>query len=238
MKKYICIIFILLVCLMCCSVNAEDMKSEFEYYNITYDFLNSNEYYITYKFKPYNGVYSYYFEDDFVYLDTIETNLDDLESPTGYNDNYLKLMFSLNESKEYYIKYKGYIKDKKGEKYLLDIKPILKSSPRYIGDTSSAVSVYSFELRLYHPEKMEITKDKILNDGNLIFEKDDNPFILLGGEKYEKEKYYNVTIAKKLLLKSDEDRIELYKNIILCILPVIIICIYGFIYKNKMIKKV
>ena len=213
MKKIFFIVITLLICLNIFTINvkATESKSDFEFYNITYDFLNSNEYYVTYKFKPIieSINFYYYLSDENVYLDSIEHNIDDFKQDT-YKEDGVHFKFLLNENKEYYLKYKGYLNGKTNKINGICIKTLSKYGHRNTCDHKNAATVDSFELRIYHPEKIKLTKDKIENIGNLIIEKDDEYYLLLGGKKYNKEYYYTVTIFKEIILKSDLEHEKIF----------------------------
>jgi len=239
MKKYIVIILMLFVCIfyLNTNVNATEINSDFEYYNITYDFLNDNEYYVTYTFKPNKTIHSkIYFGDEYVYLDTIEHNLDDFELVNTAIKNYADIRFSLNENKEYYLKYKGSFKGSFGTLYGICLKSISMIPKKNVCDNSTSLSVYSFKLNINHPENIKLSKDKINGIDNLILVKDEDSFSFIAGEKYEKNRYYDVTIFKKFISKSD---IENYKKnlnykINLFVIAFIIVLV---VIINKIVKK-
>ena len=239
MKKYIIIIVMLLVCLSV-NVKAEEIDSDFEYYNITYEFLNSNEYYVTYRFKLRESSFydKYYFMDKNVYLDTIENNLEKYQLAYSAVSNLADIRFELNGNKEYYLKYKGFLQSKENKIYGICIKTISNIHKKDSCDNSYAVSVYSFELNISNPEKINLTKDKIVGKDNLICMEEGESFQFVGGEKYEKDRYYNVTLYKELIFKSELDKQKELRDFIIFITPGIIvaiaaICYYFFPNTNK-----
>ena len=248
MKKCIIIIVILLISLLCFDniVKATETKSDFEYYNVSYDFLNDNEYYVTYKFKPNEEKFAthsnYYFSDENVYLDTIEHNVNDYHLVNTVIENYADMRFSLNESKEYYLKYKAFLNGKGTNINGICLKSISKNKMKKNPcDDSDAVSVYSFELNIYHPENINFNKDKINGISNLILMDEGESFKFLAGEEYEKNNYYDVTIYKNLILKSDVDHEKKIIQTLKIGLPSIIFIVFAIViiikkYKMKIIK--
>ncbi len=241
MRKILNIVFIVFVCLFlfCNNVKATEMMSDFEYYNISYDFLNSKEYYVTYTFKPNenNPIKDYYFYDDDVYLDTIETNVEIYELKKTIIDNRADIKLTLDENREYYLKYKGFFANGKNG---MEIKTLSKLPKKNYFDEDNYVSVYSFELDIYHPEMIELNKDKIIGMDNLVLNNEGESFQFYGGDKYEKNKYYRVSIYKTLITKSEVDRSKIIKKIVdailLCIIVLVCVVFSWVRTKNKAIE--
>ena len=107
MKKYFFIIVIFIFSFFfITSVKAIENNSEFEYLKITYDF-DDDYYYVTYTFKPSDyGLRKYYLKVNNIYLDSIEHNINNFNLFNTAVENYADINFTLDESKEYYIKYK------------------------------------------------------------------------------------------------------------------------------------
>jgi hypothetical protein len=241
MRKYIytIIIFVSLFCFTN-NIKAIELESDLEYYNISYDFINDNEYYVTYNFKTGQDSHMYYYLlDDNVYLDTIEHNIDELELNNSSNYDMASMKFLLNKNKEYYIKYKGYFYGNGGNNYGICIKSLSKGTKKKnTCDNSYAASVYSFELQIHHPENIELNNDKINGLDNYIIEEEGETYLLLAGRKYERDRYYDATIYKKLILKSDIDREKLIKKILFYIvLFLLVVIITLFIYHDNKKKQ-
>lgn len=216
------------------SVKAMEINSDFEYLNVTYDFAD-DVYYATYTFKPNEtGLVKYYFRVEDIYLDTIEHNISNLEINDTSTENLADISFYLEESKEYYIKYKGILPE-----YAISFEPFLKQKPRNKYDKSSAPSAYFFQIRIDHPEKINLTKDKISGIDKFDFKKENGSLIFTAGDSYEVSNYYNVVIFRKLIFLSEKQRQEKIIYIIstLALVIIALLTIIGVIYSFKYLKK-
>ena len=231
MKKYFfaMIVFILSFFFLFTSVKALENNSDFEYLRVSYDF-DDDAYYVTYTFKPSEyGLRNYYFNLMNIYTDSIEHNVSDFELQSTAIKNSADIIFSLNESKEYYIKFKGVFPE-----YSISFEPFLRYKPSNVFDKSSAPSVDYFELKIEHPEKIDLTLDKIQGVDDFILEKGEGTFIFLAGDRYEVSNYYDVTMYRKIVLLSEEIEQDEKKHFIYFILLITLVTIYVcFVLKEK-----
>ncbi len=239
MKITFCKIILILILLVYFTgkAKANEIESDFEYYNISYDFLNSNEYYVTYKFKPSeHSLGKYYLDDENVYFDTIEHNIDDFEQNESANDLYVDMSFNLSESREYFIRYKGFFNGKKIKKNGLSVKIFSRYKSNNYFDNSNKASISSFELRIENPEKIDLTKDKIQGVNNMNLKEEEGLFVFTAGDKYEKSNYKNITIYKEIVFKSDIEHQKKVREIIYIALVLIFVIAFAIVY-NKKIKE-
>ena len=207
----------------------DDYDESFEYLYITYDFINSNEYYLTYRFKPIHiSENKYYLRDDFIYVDSVEHNIEMFElRDSKYVSNYAEMFFYLDEDKEYYIKYKGFLSSRNGTQYSICINPILDKVPSYALDKSNAVDVSKFSLTVNNPDNINLTKDRFFNISNFRLYEEGHSLVLEGGFNLEDtNRYYNVCFKA---MDKDEQ-----KSFFIAL--IISIGILGIMFSTYMIK--
>lgn len=185
--KRVIIFLLIVVCFISLNsiVNAEEVildETDLEYYHVTYEFINSNDYYVTYKFKPKNHALDrqLFISDNVVTRGSVEHNVDEpIISFSDYVDSF-EMSFRLTEIKEYYIRYKASIKGEMTTNYALGVNPICIERGRYVGDYSGALEIDSLKVEIVNPEEVKLTEDSFYNISDLVLIKDNGIFILEG----------------------------------------------------------
>ena len=236
MKK---IIMFLLIFICFVSFNSEvvayEIDYDLEYYYVTYEFVNSNEYYVTYKFKPKNEISSVlYLCDDGIDLESVEYDVEEVNSlGSSYLKDMLEMEFTINENKEYFIKYKGFVKNDITTRYMLAVNPILDEKPRYHGSDSGSLKVEDFRLTIINSDYVNLTKDKFSNIHDLFLKEESGTFTLEGSiENNNVDKYYyaRFTVYED---SNTVDTIILVSIIIICLITSVIAVLY---YRKKILN--
>jgi hypothetical protein len=202
MKK---LLYLILIIISFTGIKVKAYENDLEYLEITYEFIDENNYYVTYKFKPkeirLDG--KYYLDSNHMYSTSISHNVENfiLENKDGLLDyKAFKMTFNLNEKIDYYIKYKGFIKDKNDALFQFKINPIY-----YYLDY---LRTDSFKLTIVNPYYIGLTRDKVYFADNYLFVKDNNKFIFSALDDDGSLNNYKEIVFYPL----DEDNIDEYNT--------------------------
>ena len=181
----------------------EEYEVDFEYIHVTYEFINSSEYYLTYEFKPkeLDKDQKYIIRRINVKPDAVEHNLNNIEIAKDIGTISYNITFSLDEDKEYYIKYKEHISN--GTKTGYNNNGLVVLCYNEIRKLYGEIAhIDSFKFSVINSKKLKLKESLKKEDfnnrsiDNLRFVESGENFTLEASKDYENiEKYYDTCFS-------------------------------------------